>query len=154
MGGLGVLSTNLFGAYRYRTWNGSLGETDINAAYGVYAQTKGSWSTGEVDHIYLIRGAVGDYDADRFNSNRLFAQWAGQLFRLHHQQDSFAGGKTAELIPTAAYRYSPSPHRSGAEPEHECQHLDCCVRRWPSPGDPESQRRPHHHPGHLQQALP
>ena len=48
MGSLGVLKTNLFGAYRYRTWNGSLGETDIHAAYGVYAQTRGSWSTGEV----------------------------------------------------------------------------------------------------------
>ena len=46
LGSLGVLSTNLFGAYRYRSWNGSLGETDINAAYGVYAQTKGSWSIG------------------------------------------------------------------------------------------------------------
>ena len=32
LGSLGVLKTNLFGAYRYRTWNGSLGETNINAA--------------------------------------------------------------------------------------------------------------------------
>ena len=109
MGGLGVLSTNLFGAYRYRTWNGSLGETDINAAYGVYAQTKGSWSTGEVDHDYLIRGAVGDYDADRFNSNRRLRSGRGSLFASVTSKIPLLKGKTAELIPTAAYRYSPVP---------------------------------------------
>ncbi|MGB0287089.1 MAG: DUF3769 domain-containing protein, partial [Synechococcus sp.] len=109
MGGLGVLSTNLFGAYRYRTWNGSLGETDINAAYGVYAQTKGSWSTGEVDHDYLIRGAVGDYDADRFNSNRRLRSGRGSFFASVTSKIPLLKGKTAELIPTAAYRYSPVP---------------------------------------------
>jgi hypothetical protein len=109
MGGLGVLSTNLFGAYRYRTWNGSLGETDINAAYGVYAQTKGSWSTGEVDHNYLIRGAIGDYDADRFNSNRRLRTGRGSLFASVTSKIPLLKGKTAELIPTAAYRYSPVP---------------------------------------------
>ena len=107
MGSLGVLSTNLFGAYRYRTWNGSLGETDINAAYGVYAQTKGSWSTGEVDHDYLIRGAIGDYDADRFNSDRRLRSGRGSLFASVTSQIPLLKGKTAELIPTAAYRYSP-----------------------------------------------
>ncbi|MGB0529596.1 MAG: DUF3769 domain-containing protein, partial [Synechococcus sp.] len=109
MGGLGVLSTNLFGAYRYRTWNGSLGETDINAAYGVYAQTKGKWSTGEVDHDYLIRGAVGDYDADRFNSNRRLRSGRGSFFASITSKIPLLKGKTAELIPTAAYRYSPVP---------------------------------------------
>jgi len=109
MGGLGVLSTNLFGAYRYRTWNGSLGETDINAAYGVYAQTKGKWSTGEVDHDYLIRGAVGDYDADRFNSNRRLRSGRGSFFASMTSKIPLLKGKTAELIPTAAYRYSPVP---------------------------------------------
>ena len=109
LGSLGVLSTNLFGAYRYRTWNGSLGETDINAAYGVYAQTKGKWSTGEVDHIYLIRGAVGDYDADRFNSNRRLRSGRGSFFASMTSKIPLLKGKTAELIPTAAYRYSPVP---------------------------------------------
>ena len=109
MGGLGVLTTNLFGAYRYRTWNGSLGETDINAAYGVYAQTKGSWSTGEVDHDYLIRGAIGNYDADRFNSNRRLRSGRGSLFASVTSKIPLLKGKTAELIPTAAYHYSPVP---------------------------------------------
>ena len=109
MGGLGVLTTNLFGAYRYRTWNGSLGETDINAAYGVYAQTKGSWSTGEVDHDYLIRGAIGDYDADRFKSNRRLRSGRGSLFASVTSKIPLLKGKTAELIPTAAYHYSPVP---------------------------------------------
>ena len=109
MGGFGMLSTNLFGAYRYRTWNGSLGETDINAAYGVYAQTKGSWSTGEVDHDYLIRGAIGDYDADLFKMNLSLRSGRGSLFASVTSKIPLLKGKTAELIPTAAYHYSPIP---------------------------------------------
>ncbi|WP_253912427.1 DUF3769 domain-containing protein [Synechococcus sp. KORDI-52] len=109
LGRLGVLEAKLFGAYRYRTWNGSLGETDINAAYGVYAQTRGSWSTGEADHEYLIRGAVGDYQAERFNSDRLLRSGRGSLYASLTSQFPLMKGKTAELIPTAAYRYSPVP---------------------------------------------
>ena len=107
LGSLGVLKTNLFGAYRYRTWNGSLGETNINAAYGVYAQTRGSWSTGAIDHRYLIRGAIGDYDADRYNSDHRLRSGRGSLFASLTSQIPLLKGKTAELIPTAAYRYSP-----------------------------------------------
>ena len=109
LGGLGVVNTNLFGAYRYRTWNGSLGKTSIHAAYGAYAETKGRWSTGEVDHDYLIRGAVGDYDADRFNSNRRLRSGRGSLLASVTSKIPLLKGKTAELIPTAAYRYSPVP---------------------------------------------
>ena len=109
LGGLGVLNTNLFGAYRYRTWNGSLGETDIDSAYGVYTQTKGSWSTGDVEHDYLIRGAIGEYNADRYNSDRLLRTGRGSLFASVTSKIPLLKGKTAELIPTAAYRYSPVP---------------------------------------------
>ena len=109
LGGLGVLKTNLFGAYRYRTWNGSLGETDIDSAYGVYTQTKGSWSTGDVEHDYLIRGAIGEYNADRYNSDRLLRTGRGSLFASVTSKIPLLKGKTAELIPTAAYRYSPVP---------------------------------------------
>ena len=109
LGGLGVLNTNLFGAYRYRIWNGSLGETDIDSAYGVYTQTKGSWSTGDVEHNYLIRGAIGEYNADRYNSDRLLRTGRGSLFASVTSKIPLLKGKTAELIPTAAYRYSPVP---------------------------------------------
>ena len=109
LGSLGMLKANLFGAYRYRTWNGSLGETDINAAYGIYAQTRGSWSTGEVNHNYLIRGAVGDYEADRFNSSRLVRTGRGSLYASMTSKIPLLKGQTAELIPSAAYRYSPVP---------------------------------------------
>ena len=154
MGGLGVLSTNLFGAYRYRTWNGSLGETDINAAYGVYAQTKGSWSIGRSRPRLPHSRCHRRLRRRPLQQQPPFAQWAGQLVRLHHQQDSLARGEDSGADPQERLTAIHRPHRSGAEPEHQRQHLDCCVRRWPSPGDPESQRRPHHHPGHLQQALP
>ena len=135
-----MLNTNLFGAYRFRTWNGSLGNTNINAAYGVYAQTKGSWSTGEVDHDYLIRGAIGDYDADRFNSNRRLRTGRGSLFASVTSKIPLLKGKTAELIPTAAYRYSPVPIVPGLSLNTNVNtsiavYGDCLLYTSPSPRD-------------------
>ena len=62
-----------------------------------------------MDHDYLIRGAIGDYDADRFNSNRRLRSGRGSLFASVTSKIPLLKGKTAELIPTAAYRYSPVP---------------------------------------------
>ena len=47
---LGNVKTRLFGAYRYRTWNGSLGQTDVYSAFGGFANRKvpgsgASWPT-------------------------------------------------------------------------------------------------------------
>ena len=61
------------------------------------------------DSDYLIRGAVGNYDADRFNSNRRLRSGRGSFFASMTSKIPLLKGKTAELIPTAAYRYSPVP---------------------------------------------
>lgn len=107
LGSLGTWKTNLFGAYRYRTWNGSLGETDIEAAYGLYGQTKGEWNNGDIKHRYLLRSAIGDYYADRYNSERMLRSGRGSLFGSITSTFPILKGDTSELTPLAAYRYSP-----------------------------------------------
>ena len=107
LGFLGEVQTKLFGAYRYRTWNGSLGETDIQAAYGMYGEKSGEWSQGDIEHRYLVRGAVGDYYADRFKKKRMLRTGRGSLFASLTSNFPLWKGKRAELTPTEAYRYSP-----------------------------------------------
>ncbi len=109
LGAVGAVRTNLFGAYRYRTWNGSLGETDIEAAYGVYGEKRGSWMKGSTEHSYLIRGAFGDYYAERYNKNRMLRAARGSLFGSLTSRFPLVTGETAELTPQAAFRYSPVP---------------------------------------------
>ena len=107
LGFLGEVKTKLFGAYRYRTWNGSLGETDIQAAYGMYGEKSGEWLQGDIKHRYLVRGAVGDYYADRFKKKGMLRSGRGSLFASLTSNFPLWKGNSAELIPTQAYRYSP-----------------------------------------------
>ncbi|AII42300.1 hypothetical protein KR100_02650 [Synechococcus sp. KORDI-100] len=109
IGGLGLLKTELFGTYRYRSWNGSLGETDIDAAYGLYGEQRGEWMQGESSHRYLVRGAFGDYYAERYSSNRMLRAGRGSLFGSLTSRFPLVSGETAELSPQAAYRYTPEP---------------------------------------------
>ncbi|BEV35605.1 DUF3769 domain-containing protein [Synechococcus sp. M16CYN] len=113
LGLFGEIKANLFSAYRYRTWNGSLGETDIQAAYGLYGEKSGEWSQdGIVDirHRYLVRGAVGDYyaaAADGYNEDRMLRSGRASLFASLSSNFHLWQGKAAKLTPMEAYRYSP-----------------------------------------------
>ena len=109
LGALGRFRGNLFGAYRYRTWNGSLGESNIESAYGAYAEQRGDWKQGDASHRYLVRGAVGNYRADHYRKDRLEETGRATLFASLTSRFPLITGETAELTPTAAYRYSPEP---------------------------------------------
>ncbi|MEB3264110.1 MAG: DUF3769 domain-containing protein [Synechococcus sp.] len=75
---VGEGTLRLFGAYRYRVWNGSLGEQDIYSAYGVSLEDKGklpSW--GQLSGNYFWRFGVGRYQANAFQSSNLLDLWRG-----------------------------------------------------------------------------
>ncbi len=109
LGSLGTVRANLFAAHRYRTWNGSLGESNIQSAYGAYAEQRGDWKQGQSSHRYLVRGAVGNYTADHHRKDRLEEAGRATLFASLTSRFPLISGEPAELTPQAAYRYSPEP---------------------------------------------
>ena len=109
---LGEVEARFFGAYRFRAFNGSLGETDVYSAYGGFAEQKGAWRWGKLSNNYIWRFGVGNYQAESFTTtNRsdkplidtLRANFYGSL----NSNYSIWQGKPAALTPEAAYRYSP-----------------------------------------------
>ncbi|WP_322757751.1 DUF3769 domain-containing protein [Synechococcus sp. CBW1107] len=75
---VGKGTLRLFGAYRYRVWNGSLGEQDIYSAYGISLEDKGklpAW--GQLSGNYFWRFGVGRYQANAFQSSNLLDLWRG-----------------------------------------------------------------------------
>jgi hypothetical protein len=61
---LGDSTARLFGAYRYRTWNGSLGEQDVYSAYGIALEDQGTlprW--GQISNSFFWRAGFGNYRA-------------------------------------------------------------------------------------------
>ena len=104
---LGNVQARLFGAYRYRTWNGSLGETDVYSAVGGFLEQKGGWDWGKLSNNYLWRIGVGSYQAESFTSNNLSDLWRANSYGSINSRYPLWVGKAAELTPEKAYRYSP-----------------------------------------------
>ncbi|ABM79197.1 DUF3769 domain-containing protein [Prochlorococcus marinus] len=104
---IGSLEANLFAAYRYEAWNGSLGETDIYSAYGAFLQKTGNWSWGKLTNNYLLRAGAGNYQAEKFKSENLADLWRANFYGSLNSSYPLWKGKSAALTPEAAYRYSP-----------------------------------------------
>ena len=104
---IGNVQARLFGAYRYRSWNGSLGETDVYSALGGFLEKKGSWNWGKLSNSYLWRVGVGSYQAESFTSNNLSDLWRANAYGSLNSSYPLWKGKPAALSPEAAYRYSP-----------------------------------------------
>lgn len=75
---LGDSIARVFGAYRFRTWNGSLGEEDVYAAYGVSLEDSGNLPNwGQLGRSYYWRIGFGNFKANQFTSNTLADYWRG-----------------------------------------------------------------------------
>lgn len=104
---LGEVEARFFGAYRFRTWNGSLGETDVYSAYGAFAEKKGNWRWGRLSNNYIWRLGVGNYQAESFTSTNLIDTLRANFYGSLNSSYRLWRGKPAALTPDAAYRYSP-----------------------------------------------
>ena len=104
---LGEVETRFFAAYRYRTWNGSLGETDVYSAYGAFAEQKGDWKWGELFNNFIWRFGIGNYQAESFTSTNLIDTTRANFYGSLNSSYPLWRGKPAALTPEAAYRYSP-----------------------------------------------
>ncbi len=104
---VGEIDTRLFSTYRYRAWNGSLGESDIYSAFGTFLQKKGEWEWGKSKNNYLLRIGAGNYQAENYRENDLSDLWRGNLFASITNEYSLFKGKSAKLDANNAFRYSP-----------------------------------------------
>ena len=73
---LGNPGLRLFGAYRFRTWNGTLGEQDVYSAVGGFLEKEGTLPNwGGVSTKYLWRAGLGNYQSDDFETTNLAELW-------------------------------------------------------------------------------
>jgi hypothetical protein len=107
---LGESNLRLFGAYRYRTWNGSLGEQDVYSAYGVSLDDTGNLPTwGRLTSNYFWRLGVGNYQGNDFDTTNLLALWRGNLIGSINGSLPLWTGKPLAATPQQALAYSPVP---------------------------------------------
>lgn len=107
---LGDSTLRLFGAYRYRTWNGSLGEQDVYSAYGVSLDDTGTLPNwGKFSSNYFWRIGVGNYQGNDFTTNNLIDEWRGNLIASLNGSLPLWTGQALPATPQQALAYSPTP---------------------------------------------
>lgn len=75
---LGDSTLRLFGAYRFRSWNGSLGEEDVYSAYGASLEnTEPLPNWGRLGGNYYWRVGLANVKANLFESENLADYWRG-----------------------------------------------------------------------------
>ncbi len=81
---IGNISSTLFSAYRYQSWNGSLGASDIYTAYGGFLDKTNNWESGTTNHSLAFRTGLAKYQAEGFDSNSLSDLWRVSLFNSYN----------------------------------------------------------------------
>jgi lipopolysaccharide export system protein LptA len=109
---LGTPLARVFGAYRFRIWNGSLGEQDIYSAYGASLEKQSSLPTiGKLSSSYFWRAGVGNYQSNDFvsgtsESNNFADLWRANFYGAIRANLPLWIGKALPLTSEGAYRYS------------------------------------------------
>jgi hypothetical protein len=107
---LGESKWRLFGAYRFRTWNGTLGEQDVYSAYGTSLEQTGLLPTwGKLSGNYLWRTGVGNFQGNDFTTNNLADSWRFSGIASANLNYPLWIGKPAALTASAAYANTGQP---------------------------------------------
>ena len=104
---IGDITARLFGAYRYRTWNGSLGKTDVYSALGGFIEQEEAFNWGKLSNSYIWRIGVGNYQAESFTNTTLSENLRANFYGSINSSYPIWSGTPAPLTPGKAYRYSP-----------------------------------------------
>ncbi|MEB3271746.1 MAG: DUF3769 domain-containing protein [Synechococcus sp.] len=111
---LGESNWRFFGAYRYRIWNGTLGEQEVYSAYGTSLDASGVLPTwGRLSGNYYWRIGVGNYRTNPVGSDSLTDLWrAGAVASFNFSLPLWRGA-TAPATASQGLLYSPEPITPG-----------------------------------------
>ena len=107
---LGDATGRLFGAYRFRTWNGTLGEETVYAAGGISLESSGmlpNW--GRLSGNYYWRTGFGNFKANVFDSRDLAALWRYNAIGSLNLSLPLWTGTPAPATPTRGLKNSAIP---------------------------------------------
>ena len=107
---IGRATARGFAAYRYRVWNGSLGEQDVYSALGVsLEQTRDLPNLGSITNRMFWRAGIGNFQGTEFTSVNLADLWRGSVYGSINSRLPLWTGKALNPGTERATRYSPTP---------------------------------------------
>jgi hypothetical protein len=108
--GIGETTARGFAAYRYRVWNGSLGEQDVYSALGAsLEQARELPSLGNIRNQMFWRAGFGNFQGTEFTSINLADLWRASFYGSINSQLQLWTGKALNPNTPRATRFSPYP---------------------------------------------
>ena len=103
----------IFGAYRERIWNGSIGESEIYNAYGWQLDQSKSWRNDAVENNQIITIGIGNYKAEELNSSDFAESYKGSVsYQLNKRLPIFEK-RIDSLYIDESFEYIPEPIKQG-----------------------------------------
>ena len=103
----------IFGAYRERIWNGSIGESEIYNAYGWQLDQSKSWRNDAVENNQIITIGIGNYKAEELNSSDFAESFKGSVsYQLNKRLPIFEK-RIDSLYIDESFEYIPEPIKQG-----------------------------------------
>ena len=103
----------IFGAYRERIWNGSIGESEIYNAYGLQLDQSKSWRNDAVEKNQIITIGIGNYKAEELNSSDFAESYKGSVsYQLNKRLPIFEK-RIDSLYIDESFEYIPEPIKQG-----------------------------------------
>ena len=99
----------IFGAYRERIWNGSIGESEIYNAYGLQLDKRNSWKDGSVEKNQIISFGLGNYKAEDLNNTEFVESYKGSLSYQLKQRLPLYEKKIDSAYIDKSFEYIPEP---------------------------------------------
>ena len=103
----------IFGAYRERIWNGSIGESEIYNAYGWQLDQAKSWKNGSIEKNQIITFGLGKYKAEELTSSDFAESFKGSVrYQLNQRLPIYEKRIDSEYI-DKSFEYIPKPIKEG-----------------------------------------
>ena len=71
---------SLYGVYKDRIWNGSIGEAEVYSGYGSKLEKKNTWETDGITKTEITNFGLGQFKAEELNSKNLVSSFRGSIF--------------------------------------------------------------------------
>ena len=105
--------SRIFGAYRERIWNGSIGESEIYNAYGWRLDKTDSWNNGSVEKNQIITFGLGNYKAEGLNNSEFVESYKGSISYQLNQRIPLYEKKIDSQYVDKSFKYIPKPIAQG-----------------------------------------
>ena len=103
----------IFGAYRERIWNGSIGEAEIHNAYGLQLDQTKFWEKGSVEKSQIITFGIGKYKAEKLTSSDFTESFKGSINYQLDQSFPIYKKKIDSVYIDKSFEYIPEPIKQG-----------------------------------------